>query len=313
MIVDWKTMTREELIAIYEPIIRNHDILAFAVAWHDGIVGAHNAKNWRDFYRTWMRVKDYPLMWDIHYKQPVTKQHKISVCTVAGNRLKDIQQTLPLNIKDSEGYPAEFNLIDYGSTDGLEEWVKGNMMHHIESGLLNYYKVLGVKHFDLTHSRNIGFKLGTGDILTNFDADNIITDGLLSHINYIANQIPEKMVIVRAGRTYGNISFYRDDFFLLNGYNEDLKGRGAVAYHLQLRALEMGFTLGYYKEHREFAKNDYPISINMDKKFKNYKIAYDQNMFKIYANIMLGKLIANEGKEWGKATVIKNFKEEINT
>lgn len=311
MIEGWKIMTREERIAVYEPIIQNNDVTVLAIAWHDGVVGAFNAHNWRDFYRTWMRVKDYPLMWNIHYDKPVTKQHKISVCTVAGNRIKDIQQTLPLNIKDSEGYPAEFNLIDYGSTDGLEDWIKQNMMHHIKSGLLNYYKVLNVKHFDLTHSRNIGFKLGTGDILTNFDADNVMKNGFLACLNYVANQIPEKMVIVKSGRTHGNVSFYRDDFFLLNGYDEDLKGRAPIAYNLQLRALEMGFTCGYYKRHRDFVENKYPIAVNMDKKFKDCRSIYDQNLFKTYSNIMLGNLRANEGKEWGKATVIKNFKEEV--
>jgi len=310
MIEGWKTMTREERIEIYEPIIRDNDITALGIAWHDGVVGAFNAHNWRDFYRTWMRVKDYPLMWDIHYKEPVTKQHKISVCTVAGNRLSDVQQTLKINIKDSEGYPAEFNLIDYGSTDGLEEWVRENMMEHIESGLLNFYKVLDVKHYDHCHSRNIGFKLGTGDILTNFDADNTMRNGFLACLNYVANQIPEKMVIVKTGRTHGNISFYRDDFFLLNGYDEDLKGRASISYNLQLRALEMGFTLGYYKRHRGFVENDYPVAANMDKEFKDYRFIYDRNMFKIYANLMLGK-IANEGREWGKATVIKNFREEV--
>jgi len=311
MIEGWKTMTREERIAVYEPIIRDNDVTALAIAWHDGVVGAFNAHNWRDFYRAWMRIKDYPLMWDAHYDKSITKQHKISVCTVAGNRILDVQQTLPGNIKDSEGYPAEFNLVDYGSTDGLGEWVKAEMMPHIESGVLNYYKVLGVEHYDHSHPRNIGFRVGTGDILTNFDADNFMKNGFLACLNYVANQIPEKMVLVKTGRTHGNISFYRDDFYLLNGWDEDLKGRAPLAYNLQLRALEMGFTCGYYKRHRGFVENNYGIVTNMKDELKDYRFLYDRSLFRIYSNMMMGKLRANEGKEWGKATVIKNFNEEI--
>ena len=127
----------------------------------------------------------------------------------------------------------------------------------------------------------------------------------------VANQIPEKMVIVKTGRTHGNVSFYRDDFYELNGYDEDLKGRAPVAYNLQIRALEMGFTCGYYKRHRGFVDNKYAIATNMAKRFENYKFVYDRNLFKTYSNVMLGQLRANEGVEWGKATVIKNFKEEI--
>ena len=303
-------LSKADRKALYKNIIQDNDIKALAIAWRGGLLGV-NGRHWREFYRTWMEVKNYPMLWDIHYTHTVTKQYKISVCMIAGNRLLDVQQSLPLNIKDSEGYPAEFNLIDYGSTDGLEDWVKQNMMPHIESGVLNFYKVLNVKYFSHTHSRNIGFKLGTGDILTNLDVDNFMEGGFLNSLNLIANHIPKRMVIVKTHKTSGNISFYRDDFYLLNGYDEDLKGRAPIALNLELRALEMGFIVGYYKKDRGYINNGYKYAANMPAEYQKYKWRMELNYFNTFANLILGKVKANEDKGWGKATAIKNFKEEI--
>lgn len=302
-------MNRTEKIAVYERIIRDNDVNAFAIAWHDGLVGAPNATNWRDWYRAWMRVKEYPTMWE--YPDAITKQYKISVCTVSGNRLLDIKQTLPANIKDSEGYPAEFILVDYGSTDGLEEWVKAEMMHHIDSGLLTFYRTVGITYFDHPHSKNVAWRLGTGEILMNLDADNFIQNRFLEKVNLIANHIPERMVVVQTGKTHGNIALYRDDFYAMTGYDQALRGRAPSAFNLQLRCLEQGFTLGYYRHnHRAFTDIKYPYAANMPGTFQDYKKMHDRNTFQTYLNVMLGKTRANpEG--WGKATLIKNFKEEV--
>ena len=40
------------------------------------------------------------------------------------NRLYHIRETLPRNVRDNKDYPyVEFVLLDYGSDDGLEDWV----------------------------------------------------------------------------------------------------------------------------------------------------------------------------------------------
>ena len=297
------------ILEVYESIIRENDTEAFKKLWRVGEVGGRRG-GWRDFYRVWMQVKKYPTLWKDHYTKPITKQHRISVCTVAMNRVKDIMQTLPLNIEDSKNYPVEFILLDYGSKDGLKEWIKENMMEHIELGLLKFYSLVNkVKYFSHTHSRNLAFKLATGDVITNFDADNYMKDGFLETINIVANHIPKKMVVVKSGRTHGNVSFYKDDFFKLGGYNEELKGRAPVAYHLQLRALESGFTLGYYKRKRGKVDNGYEITANFES--EDYGQVNNENTFRIYMNIMQGKLVANKGRYYGKGVVIENFNREI--
>ena len=57
-----------------------------------------------------------------------TVPYKISFATVCMNRLHHIRQTLPKNIADNSDYEnVEFILLDYNSSDGLEEWVKETM------------------------------------------------------------------------------------------------------------------------------------------------------------------------------------------
>ena len=98
--------------------------------------------------------------------------YKISFCTVCMNRLYHLKQTLPRSIKDNMDYPnVEFVLLDYNSEDGLENWVNTEMSDYIDSGVLVYYKTEEPEHFHRSHSRNVMFKLASGDILINLDAD----------------------------------------------------------------------------------------------------------------------------------------------
>ena len=86
----------------------------------------------------------------------------ISVCVTCMNRLSDLIQTLPKNIQDNADYPnAEFLLLDYNSTDGLEEWVHDTMREHLDSGRLRYCRT-EASRFCPNHSRNVSFARSTG-------------------------------------------------------------------------------------------------------------------------------------------------------
>jgi len=52
------------------------------------------------------------------------------------NRLYHLQETLPKNIKDNYlPDDVEFVLLDYHSSDGLEEWVRSEMQTYIDNGI----------------------------------------------------------------------------------------------------------------------------------------------------------------------------------
>lgn len=296
-------MNREERIA---KVIKSGDPLELAILWHDGKVGSAQARRWRTFHRLWLEINDYPTM-HIYPDEPIA-QYDISVCTSVMNRIADVQQTLPENLKDP--YPnKEFILLDYGSTDGLGAWIKAEMREHLESGLLKYYWT-DAKYFDHPHSKNIAMKQGTGDILMNLDGDNLIKNDFLTLINRIANHSPSTpMAIVQWGKTHGNIAMWTEDFYAVNGYDESLHGRGPSAYNLQLHLLhERGAVIAYYpKGHRDFVWNEYGYAVNMEKQYQKYKFWHDRNIFRTYFTIMSGTM-ANRGRPWGETPALFDWK-----
>ena len=110
--------------------------------------------------------------------------YKISFCTVCMNRLHHLRKTLLVNIIDNSDYrDAEFVLLDYNSTDGLEDFVRAEMKDYLNSGKLIYYKTLAPRYFNRSHSRNLVFKLSSGDLICNIDADNFTGKGFVCYLN----------------------------------------------------------------------------------------------------------------------------------
>lgn len=256
------------------------------------------------------------LFWNGRFTRPVIKQYRISLCTTCMNRLDDLKQTLPQNIKDNLNYPnIEFVLLDYNSKDGLGDWVKSEMRDYIERGTLVYYKTEEPEFFDMSHSRNIAFKVATGEIANNIDADAFTNKGFAECINRLANEQPEKAIFAKSRQLLrGRQGYFKKEFIELGGYDETLLGYGHDDADLMNRAWESGFKL------MSFARcGDFTGIIPGHKKHQegNYKekwwITEGRNRFISYSNLLLGRFRANEGRIWGKAKLIKNFKEEIET
>jgi hypothetical protein len=102
----------------------------------------------------------------------------VSFCTTVRNRLHHIHQTLPANLAVIRGKDAELILIDYDSTDGLEEYVNRTFFSDLESAQLRYFKYQPALYFHRSHSKNMALKLSEGDIFCNIDADNFIGKGV---------------------------------------------------------------------------------------------------------------------------------------
>ncbi len=157
--------------------------------------------------------------------------YKISFCTVSMDRLHHLKQTLPQNIVDNLGYPnVEFVLLDYNSKDGLEEWVNDEMSEYIDSGILVYYKTEEPTHFHRSHSRNVMFKLASGDILVNLDADNFAGKDFASFVNDKFNEDDNIFMAPKFGNgdgAYGKVCVKKEDFLSIRGYDEEIAGWGS--------------------------------------------------------------------------------------
>jgi len=263
-----------------------------------------------------------PKLWDGRFKKEVKKYYKISFCTTCMGRLCDLKETLPLNIEASKSYSnLEFVLLNYNSKDKLEEWVKENMMGHIESGRLVYYKTEDPEYFDMSHAKNIVSKLSSGDIINNLDADNYVFNikkekqefdmSWAHYLNRTANEFSEKVIFVKSNRVpHGRMGFYKKEFVeLLGGYDENLKGYGYEDYDIVERAIHLGFTFcPWGKFYSRIYTHSPKVNENLE---KDSKITKEENSIKAAKSIEEKIFKANLGKHWGKAHLIKNFKEEI--
>jgi len=247
-----------------------------------------------------------------------SRYRKISICTTCMNRIGNLKETLTKNIEDSKDYPnAEFVLLDYNSTDGLSDWISDKMMDHINSGRLVYYKTCEPEYFRMGHSRNVAFKLATGEIVNNVDADNFIGKGFVDVINKLAEICPERAVFAKGKRMmHGRIGFYKSEFLTLGGYDEDLKGYGFDDHNLVYRAMALGHRFMWWHTQGDFMNRIRTSSKDKTKYMsgtnKNWKETEQINKEITFEKIKNKEWIVNKTRHWGKSTVIKNFKEEIN-
>jgi len=164
------------------------------------------------------------------------------------DRLFHLRETLPVNIEENEKYPhVEFVLLDYNSRDGLEDWVRSTMAHHIGSGRLKYYRTYDPQTFALSHSKNMALRLGTGEIRCLLDADNYAGPGYAAWINEVFDFYGPSAVVttlrenaVPYGDQGGKLAFHKDAIYTVNGFDESLVGYGIEDVDLVNRMQKSG-------------------------------------------------------------------------
>jgi hypothetical protein len=171
----------------------------------------------------------------------------------------------------------------------------------------------------MTHSRNVAFKLAAGDIVLNVDADNFIQPrdktvdkSFCEYVNLLANQSEEKIIFAKGKRMmHGRVGFFKNEFIDLGGYDEEMQGYGYDDIDLVRRAWCLGFTLywfgGLYVDRIKTSN----AMKNENMKCKNWHQTENENKKLGYAKLDAGIFVANQGKDWEKCSVVKNFEEEI--
>jgi len=263
----------------------------------------------------WSRFA-HPQYWDGKKDKLVTQDYKISICTTCMDRLDDLKMTLPKNIEDNIDYPnIEFVVLDYNSFDGLADWIKSDMQTYIDQGILNFYRTDEPKTYSMAHSRNIAFKLAQGHIINNVDADNFTEKGFAKYLNLLAHQVPEQAVFAKGKRMlHGRLGFYKNEFInLLGGYDEIglIQGYGHDDKDLLHRAFGLNFQMvwwggKYYRATPNHKKHQMDNFQN-----KDWKYTEKCNKMLSFFSLFYGLFKTNRGGQWGKATVVRNFLEEI--
>lgn len=180
---------------------------------------------------------------------------KISFCIVCRNRLEHLKQTLIRNIQDNILNDIEFVLLDYNSSDGLEEWIKMNLQEYLKRGIFVFYKNTTAPFFHRSHSRNMAIRLSKGDIICNLDADNYLGKGFASYILDLFKNNSNIFVTSDYNKrdVIGRVCVKKKDFLTIRGYNELLGGYGFEDVELYHRLQKQGLQQ-YYSPKVEFFK-----------------------------------------------------------
>lgn len=203
---------------------------------------------------------------------------KISFCTTVMNRLHHLQKTLPQNIVDNNDYyNVEWVILDYNSTDGLEDWYKSNA--NVLGNNVRYFRTTEPQHYKRSHSRNMAFRLSTGDILVNLDADNYAGRSFARYISKMMQNHPGSYLAADeniSADVSGKVCVARDHFFAVGGYDETVESYGFEDFDLKERLEKYGVKRLTF-ENTEFLK---AISHSIHERIKNEYLY--KNLEKLY-------------------------------
>jgi cellulose synthase/poly-beta-1,6-N-acetylglucosamine synthase-like glycosyltransferase len=183
---------------------------------------------------------------------------KISLCITCMDRLHHLSETLPRNLADNLSYPdVEIVLLDYNSSDGLEEWARENLREWMDAGRLVYFKTTEPGYFHRSHARNLAFRLASGEIVCTVDADNFTGPGFAHYVNERFDRYGQMYLRpdfegthARVTDAFGRICVRKQDFLRIEGYDEQLADYGFEDLDLCVRLEKAGLTPRFIEDDR---------------------------------------------------------------
>ena len=229
-------------------------------------------------------------------------KYDISFCITCMNRFYQIKDTLKKNLQDNinSKYNIEFVLVDFGSKDGLKNYIIKNFINEIKSGYLKYFYTEELLYFHAPIAKNTSHKLANGKYLVNLDCDNYTGDLGGDFIIDFFKKNGDNIIIHQTSNIFGRgnmgrISMTRNNFFKIGGYNQSLKPMGHQDGDLINRA-KLNKIKYYNLKDEKYNKailNDKVESLKNCYGNYNYNNLMKMNM--IYSDFSLksGELIAN--------------------
>ena len=231
----------------------------------------------------------------------------LSFCITCKNRLHQIKQTLRQNIEDNKGFRdlIEFILVDFGSTDGLQEWISENFMNEIEEGYLKYYYTEEMPFWHMSLAKNTSHLLANNLIVVNLDCDNFT--GKNGGMFIIENMIKygwDKTVIHQMSSEIGDgscgrVSLSKTNFMILRGYDESFEPFGYDDIDLLERAKKIRLNNIYLPDiryNRVILNTTEERMANINSKLSCEEMDERNKQLSI-KNIAAGKFKANSDKD----------------
>lgn len=161
---------------------------------------------------------------------------KISFCTACMDRLFHLKETYLGNIARAGSDGVEFVLLDYGGSDGLEEWASKNL-----PGVV-FLRTAKPRYWVASHAKNIAHKAASGEVLCNLDCDVVIPDGF---VECIRDSLSSGDCIIGADERddsgnygcSGLVAVTKRHFLSVKGYDESMNlGWGFESSNFRFRA-----------------------------------------------------------------------------
>lgn len=227
----------------------------------------------------------------------------LSFCTTCKNRFHQISRTLRKNLEDNRLHKdwVEFILVDFGSMDGLRDWVVNNFIDDLESGFLKYYYTEQLRNWHASIAKNTAHWCANNEIVVNLDCDNFtgylggqfVIKQFLNKTDIICHQFSGN---IKDG-SFGRIAVLQKYFDYLGGYNESFEPMGFQDVDMLKRLYKIGL------EYHTLKNSKYCKAIANTKgesiRYTNSSITYPE-MDRINGNMSIknlneGHLIANHG------------------
>lgn len=182
---------------------------------------------------------------EIFFRKPT-----VSFCITCRNRMWQIEQTLPLNLKDNYANRknVEFILVNFASEDGLDEWVRDNFREELRSGYLKYYYTDKMGPWHMSVAKNTAHMLATKEVVVNLDCDNFTgpDGGRLVGKKMVRKGVERTVLHLWSGDgngSHGRIALSKANFLKVGGYDESFEPFSYDDVDLYMRCAKMGLRL----------------------------------------------------------------------
>lgn len=248
----------------------------------------------------------------------------ISFCTTCRNRLWQIKKTLHHNLEILSN-SHELVLIDYGSTDGLSDWVWGEFKVFIDNKKLTFFEVKNEVSWNVSRAKNLAHRIAKGEYLFNLDADNYLTKKDVALVNQAASWgLPCHQFSgdLKDG-SCGRIGLPKQLFEKIGGYDETLLTMGMQDLDLLRRLGKLPVKLAKFSPPSKIAvansiddkgKESFVLGIESGRSFQEaYRISLKLNAkiseFKLATEgpIRLGGGFSYSGLLNGQKVIIDGF------
>lgn len=225
----------------------------------------------------------------------------ISFTIPACNRTDDLKQTMPHLIAAAKASPpVELSILDYNSTDGLEDFI--NEVREQEPWLkIAYRKYTGRNYYHTTHARNLSMLNATGDYLILFGTDYYPYPNCLPTIRRLIAETDPDWLHTSGGRLVHTCVVKKDQFIAAGGFDERFEFYGPEDKEFFARMTRRGLKTTI------LPKGLFEMIYTPDsKRVLNYRLKISKYEMSAMGAPFFEEsereqtLVANVGREWGK-------------